>query len=62
MCLEEVRKHPMHGQGRSPQGLHPAMSVHCSSLGQETSHPGALMDLPREVMEFCHSSVAEDVA
>lgn len=30
LCLEGVRKHPMHRQGRSPQGLHPAVSVHCS--------------------------------
>lgn len=58
LYLEEVRKQPMHRQGRSPQGLHPAMSVHCSSLGQGSSPPGALMDLP---MEFCHSSEAEDM-
>lgn len=52
----------MHRQGRSPQGLHPALLAHCSSLGQSSSPPGAPMDLPTEAMEFCHFSVAEDMA
>lgn len=47
LCLEGVRKHPMHRQGRSLQGLHPAVLEHCSSLGQDSSPPGALMDSPR---------------